>query len=163
MLCLFRQKAQKCGWQKAVRISEESVSAEPECSCSFLQSEPMEMSRSCLCVFSRRGCTLISLSSSDDWTEEAEAADRPVGTPSAHEHQPPAACVNSAAAAILAAPVGVWTQRSDLHVFTSVWLWVWKYLNTVGKRCNIGSCQAMCSSTPCKCHSREWRSPSCSS
>lgn len=30
---------------------------------------------------------------SDDRTEEAEAADWPVGTPSAHERQPPAACI----------------------------------------------------------------------
>ena len=31
--------------------------------------------------------------SSDDRTKEAEAADWPVGTPSAHERQPPAACL----------------------------------------------------------------------
>ncbi len=31
--------------------------------------------------------------SSDDRAEEAEAADWPSGTPSAHERQPPAACI----------------------------------------------------------------------
>lgn len=32
---------------------------------------------------------------SDDWAEEAEAADRPAGTPSAHERQPTAARLGS--------------------------------------------------------------------
>jgi len=51
------------------------------------------------CTFSRgRMCApagLTFLSSSDDGAEEAEAADRPIGTPSAHERQPPAACVKT--------------------------------------------------------------------
>lgn len=99
------------------------------------------------CVLSAEGGVRISpcLLSSDDRTEEAEAADWPVGTPSAHEHQPPAACMNSAATIRAFRP----------PCFTSVWLWVWKYLNTVGKRCNIVSCQAMCSSSPRRCCSRE--------
>lgn len=39
---------------------------------------------------------------SDDRTEETEAADWPVGTTCAHEHQPPAACISS------------WTERAQL-------------------------------------------------
>lgn len=55
---------------------------------------------------------LKNLCSSDDRTEEAEAADWPVGTPSAHERQPPAACIRSTEAA--PRRLCVWTERAVL-------------------------------------------------
>lgn len=79
---------------------------------------------------------LSFLCSSDDRTEEAEAADWLVGTPSAHERQPPAACIRSSDTAMKQLSIGcVWTEcafpTQRMHImYTALSV-------SVGKYCNI--------------------------
>lgn len=83
---------------------------------------------------------------SDDRAEEAEAADRPVGTASAHECQPPAACLRSACAPTHTDTHGLEHLRSGFVRLVGYAPCNLHLSVTVGERCNIHSHRSMCSS-----------------